>query len=168
MVGGAWEGVWTVVVQRFYSSFSMPQTTNLDLGFQRHSLLDFQTGRRPSVADRCEDYRRSERCWQSQTCSDGVPEILACETGLVTELFLDPVGECKRFIDVQLPSDGRPANSITATDSAFKESFEICACFSTHLSSWLYLAKRSERQGAPVLIWGRKLIIITTQIKGCH
>lgn len=28
--------------------------------------------------------------------------------------------------------------------------------FLTHLSSWLYLAKRSERQGAPVLIWRRK------------
>lgn len=25
----------------------------------------------------------------------------------------------------------------------------------THLSSWLYLAKRSDRQGAPVLIWER-------------
>lgn len=157
MRGGGGRRGWIVVVQRLYSSFSTPQTTDLDLGLQRHSLLlDFQTGRRqPSVAYRCEDDRMVE--WalggrRSGTCSDGVPEFLACKKGLVTELFLDPVGECEQFIDAQLPSNERPAN-VMATGSSFTESFQICACFSTHLSSWLYLAKRSERQGAPVLIW---------------
>lgn len=31
-----------------------------------------------------------------------------------------------------------------------------CVCVCVYRSSWLYLAKRSERHGAPVLIWGRK------------
>lgn len=78
------------------------------------------------MADRCEDYRRSECGRRSETCSDGVPEVLAGETGLVAELFLDPVGKCEHVTDVQPPSDRQPANSM-ATESTFKESFEICA-----------------------------------------
>lgn len=33
----------------------------------------------------------------------------------------------------------------------------------THLSSWLYLAKRSDRQGAPVLIWEKNEMKYKTQ-----
>lgn len=131
-----------------YSSFSTPQTTDLDLGFQRYSLLlDFQTGRRPSVADRCGDYWRSECGRRCRTRSDGVSEVLACEAGLVTELFLDPVGKCERFIDVQLPSDGRPADS-TAADGPFNESFEICACFCCFFNSPEQLVVLGQALGA--------------------
>lgn len=68
----------------------------------------------------------------SSTRSDGVPEVLAGEAGLVAELFLDPGRGWHRWHSPGMCEDV----------------FVVWI----YLSSWLYLAKRSDRHGAPVLI----------------
>lgn len=82
----------TVVVRQLLNA-TKPQTWTLD--FSVTPLLTSRQAGDLGVADRCEDYRRSERGRRSHTCSHGFPEVLACEAGLGAELFLDPVGECE-------------------------------------------------------------------------
>lgn len=69
--------------------------------------------------------------------SDGVPEVLAGKAGLVSEFFLNPGTE-----------------HYTWYSPGFKGF--LCGMMGLpgpeYLSSWLYLAKRSDRHGAPVLI----------------
>lgn len=84
-----------MVVLGCAAGVSMSQTTDLDLGFQQCCFRLLRRGRRPSVAynicvvDLLMSIEHTEaRRWE--TCSDGVSEVLAGETGLVTELLLDP------------------------------------------------------------------------------
>lgn len=73
-----------------------------------------------------------------------MPEVLAGEAGLVAELLLDP---------------GRERLQVgTVLDLMFVTQEDIFAVW-VYLSSWLYLAKRSDRHGAPVLICESKELL---------
>lgn len=77
-----------------------------------------------------------------KTSSDGVSEVLAGKAGLVTKLLFNPERTWSQLVKVTF--------CVTETAKVMPAFLE-----GTHLSSWLYLARRSDRQGAPVLIWER-------------
>lgn len=86
----------------------------------------------------------------SRTRSDGVPELLAGEAGLVAELLLDPGRERLQVGTVLDPT------FLTQDDDGI---FVVWV----YLSSWLYLAKRSDRHGAPVLICESEELLLGCQ-----
>lgn len=105
-------------------------------------------------------------CWLHWHSEDtGVAKVVPSKAGLVTQLFLNP--ERKRR---ECRAGGRMWKRTTADETKRKEEEKYKSAISdvmlyvllyihtnqagnTHLMSWLYLARRSDRQGAPVLIW---------------
>lgn len=69
----------------------------------------------------------------------GIAEVVASKACLVAQLFLDP-GRMKIY-----ETKRQKSRTVTNVKQSLKG-------VNTHLMSWLYLARRSDRQGAPVFI----------------
>lgn len=106
--------------------------------------------------------------WLWHSKGTGVAEVMPSKVGLVTQLFLNP--ERKRRWERNVEQAEVMWMRTKADDERRRKKYrkrcKLCLkTFSvflyihkssyeyTHLMSWLYLARRSDRQGAPVLIY---------------
>lgn len=80
----------------------------------------------------------------------GVAEVVPCKACLVTQLFLNPESKVTCDKSGSNKEDRSDVLLIGTLDTVWI-SIHVDN-MNTHLMSWLYLARRSDRQGAPVLI----------------
>jgi len=75
-----------------------------------------------------------------------------------TDRNVEQADECERR-QQQMKQRGEKEGNIKTAYVVFSlcTSIHTHGAMNTHLMSWLYLARRSERQGAPVLIWNTQI-----------
>lgn len=124
------------------------------------SPSSLQRGRWPSVAYKCGDYFMSNEHTEAQGAR---PAQMGCLKFWPAKRALSPSSSSileERDDSLLNWMDLMNTYCYQLLMSSFYLAIRSMHMISdwTHRSSWLYLAKRSDRQGAPVLIWERKQI----------